>query len=261
MDRVLAFGCHPDDVEFMSAGTLALLADRGYEIHVATMTGGEVGAPPPTGTQEIRARRLKESEASAGVLGGHYHWAGGCDLEVQYSPDYRRMATRVMREVDPLIVLAPPPMDYLPDHEQASYLVRNAAYIASVPLYDCGVPTTPTRRFPYLYYWNASNLTDVFGRPLPLHMVVDVSCAMDRKEQMLACHASQRDWLRYHNGWDVYTEQMKDWTRRQGALIGRPWGEGFIQHRSMGHPRDNILKQILGDLAVELEADAGRAEP
>ena len=28
-DRVLAFGCHPDDVEFMSSGTLALLAERG----------------------------------------------------------------------------------------------------------------------------------------------------------------------------------------------------------------------------------------
>ncbi len=27
--RVLAFGAHPDDVEFMCAGTLALLAKRG----------------------------------------------------------------------------------------------------------------------------------------------------------------------------------------------------------------------------------------
>ncbi len=41
MDRVLAFGCHPDDLEFMAAGTLALLAERGYEVHVATMTGGD----------------------------------------------------------------------------------------------------------------------------------------------------------------------------------------------------------------------------
>ncbi len=35
-------------------------------------------------------------------------------------------------------------MDYLVDHEETSKLVRNACYIASVPNYDCGVPTTPT---------------------------------------------------------------------------------------------------------------------
>jgi LmbE family N-acetylglucosaminyl deacetylase len=28
-DRVLAFGCHPDEVEFMAAGTLALLTRQG----------------------------------------------------------------------------------------------------------------------------------------------------------------------------------------------------------------------------------------
>ena len=31
-DRILAFGCHPDDIEFMAAGTLALLAREGFEI-------------------------------------------------------------------------------------------------------------------------------------------------------------------------------------------------------------------------------------
>ena len=64
MDRVLAFGCHPDDVEFMCAGTLALLAEKGCEIHVATMTGGEVGSPSLT-REQIRARRLQEAGAAA----------------------------------------------------------------------------------------------------------------------------------------------------------------------------------------------------
>ena len=100
MDRVLAFGCHPDDVEFMATGTLALLAERGWEVHIATMTGGEVGSPDLK-PQEIRARRLKEAAQAAAVIGGQYHYAGGCDLEVEYSSAYRRMATRVVREADP----------------------------------------------------------------------------------------------------------------------------------------------------------------
>ena len=251
MERILAFGCHPDDVEFMCAGTLALLADKGYEIHIATMTGGEVGHPTMT-NQQIRAQRLQEAKRAAEIIGGHYHYAGGYDLEVEFNNFYRKITTRVIREVDPLIVLTLPPMDYLADHEQTSCLVRNAAYIASVPLYDCGVSTTPIKRFPYLYYWNAANLTDIFGRALPLHFGIDVTSVMKTKEKMLACHDSQRKWLAYHNKWDAYIETMKEWTKKQGQVIGREYGECFIQHLGNGHPQDNILKTILKDFCIEL---------
>jgi LmbE family N-acetylglucosaminyl deacetylase len=250
-ERVLAFGCHPDDVEFMCAGTLVLLAKLGYEVHIATMTGGEVGHPTLP-SKDIRAIRLKEAANAARVIGGTHHYTGGCDLEVEYNAAYRRMTTRVIREVDPFMVLTCPPMDYILDHEQTSVLVRNAAYIASVPMYDCGVPTTPTRRFPYLYYWNATNLTDIFGRPLPVHFGIDVSSTVKTKERMLACHKSQRKWLAYHNKWDVYLHIMREWTRKQGAQIGRPYGECFIQHLGNGHPQDNILAKILGNRCVEL---------
>ena len=249
--RVLAFGCHPDDVEFMCAGTLVLLAQRGFEIHIATMTGGDVGTATRTRAQ-IRAQRLREAADAAAVIGAQFHFAGGCDLEVEYNSAYRKMATRVMREVDPQIVLTLPPMDYMADHEQTSLLVRNAAYIASVPLYSCGVRTRPTMRFPYLYYWNACALTDVFGRALPLHFGVDVGAAMKTKATMLACHESQREWLAFHNGWDAYLDTMRDWTRRQGRLIARNWGECFIQHLGNGHPQDNILKKILGNRCIKL---------
>ena len=83
MKRVLAFGCHPDDIEFMAAGTLALLAEKGNEVHLATMTGGEVGSPTLK-IGEIRDKRLKEAAASAGLIGAAYHYAGGHDLEVDH---------------------------------------------------------------------------------------------------------------------------------------------------------------------------------
>jgi LmbE family N-acetylglucosaminyl deacetylase len=251
MDRILAFGCHPDDIEFMAAGTLALLAREGYEVHLATMTGGEVGSATLS-SEDIRNIRLAECDASAAVIGATYHYAGGCDLQVEYSSEYRKLATRVVREVDPLIVLTQPPSDYLADHEQTSLLVRNAAYIASVPLYDCGAAAIS--RIPYLYYWKASGLADIFGRPLPVHFGVDVSDTIDIKERMLACHRSQGDWLKFLNGVDSYTQRMRDDTAAQGRLIGRAWGECFIQHRGMGHPADNILKKILGERVVELPA-------
>ena len=251
MERILAFGCHPDDAEFGCAGTLALLAERGYEIHLATMAGGELGSPdlPP---QKIRAKRLQECEDSAGVLGGRFHYAGGCDIEIEYSSELRRRSIQLVREVDPIIVFTNPPMDYLPDHEQTSRLVRNACYIASVPNYDCGVPTTPTKEIPYLYYFNATGLRDIFGRALPVNRAVDISSVMETKTKMLACHASQREWLAYHNGWDEYIEIMKRDSAKQGELIGAAAAECFIQHLGMNYPQDNVLKKVLGELCKEL---------
>lgn len=251
-ERILAFGCHPDDVEFECAGTLALLAACGCEVHIATMTGGEVGSPTLS-RKQIQKKRLKEAAKSAAVIGAQYHYAGGCDLEVEYNDAYRRMATRVMREVNPTIVLTLPPMDYMADHEQTSLLVRNAAYIAQVPLYACDTTAPAMKRCPHLYYWNAIDLKDIFGRPLPMHFGVDVSSVIHTKEEMLACHASQREWLAAL-GWDTYLEVMKERTGRQGKLIGRSHGECFIQHLGAGYPQDNILKKILGPRCRELRS-------
>lgn len=251
MKKVLAFGCHPDDVEFQCAGTLALLAQRGYEIHMAVMAGGDMGSPTLQ-PQQIREIRLKENEASAAVIGATFHFAGGQDVEVEYNSAYRRMAVKALRDVDPFLVLTNPPTDYMIDHEETSRLVRNACFVAPIPNYDCGVPTKPTSGVPHLYYFNALGGRDIFGRPLPLTGAVDISAVMDIKEQMLACHASQRDWLAHHHHMDQYIVSMKESAARQGAAVGRPAAESYVQHRGSEYPNEDILAQILGDLYVTI---------
>jgi LmbE family N-acetylglucosaminyl deacetylase len=42
--KVLAIHAHPDDVEFTCAGTLALLAERGCSIVIATLSPGDLGS-------------------------------------------------------------------------------------------------------------------------------------------------------------------------------------------------------------------------
>ena len=245
MTRVLAFGCHPDDVEFMCGGTLVLLARAGCEIHIAVMAGGEMGSPtlPP---QEIRAKRLKETEAAAAVIGATFHYAGGYDIEVEYNGEYRRRAVRVVREADPDLILTHSPSDYLIDHEETSRLVRTAAFIAPAPNFDCGLPTVPTRKIPHLYYWNALGMKDILGRPVPMGGYVDVASVMETKVKMLACHASQRDWLKHINGWDEYVAVMERMTADQGKAAGLAAAEGFVQHLGNGHPQDDLLKSLLG---------------
>ena len=256
--RILAFGCHPDDVEILCAGTLALLAKRRCEIHIAVMAGGDVGSPTAP-RFVIRERRLKEAQASADLIGARFHFAGGEDLEVEYNDAYRRRAVRVMREVNPAIVFTHSPMDYLVDHEETSRLVRNAAFIAQVPNYDCGAAVPPTSRIPHLYYANAVGRKDIFGRPLPLTCAVNVSTVMKTKTRMLACHASQREWLRVVLKCDNYLELMRRSSAAEGRAAGFSYAESFIQHLGEGHPQDNILKQLLGDACREFEAGDSRS--
>ncbi len=68
------------------------------------MAVGEADSPTLT-SQQVRA------------IGGRYHFAGGLDLQIEYNTEYRKIAVKVMREVNPDIVLTCPPVDYLVDHE------------------------------------------------------------------------------------------------------------------------------------------------
>ena len=42
--RAFAIAAHPDDIEFLMAGTLVLLRDAGYEIHYMNVANGACGS-------------------------------------------------------------------------------------------------------------------------------------------------------------------------------------------------------------------------
>ena len=43
--NVLAIGAHPDDIEILCAGTLALYKKQGHTVFMAVATDGSVGSP------------------------------------------------------------------------------------------------------------------------------------------------------------------------------------------------------------------------
>jgi LmbE family N-acetylglucosaminyl deacetylase len=69
--HVLALFAHPDDAEFLCAGTLILLADRGAAVHIATLTAGDCGSAILSASK-ISRLRTKEAQRAAGVLGAQY---------------------------------------------------------------------------------------------------------------------------------------------------------------------------------------------
>jgi len=245
---VLAFGGHPDDVEFTCAGTLALLAEAGWSVQIATVGGGECGSAE-LGREEIRKVRLAECAASAAVLGGEYTWAGGEDLDIDFSRDLRAKVVDVIRKARPDAVITHPPADYMTDHEETSRLVRFACFAAPMP----NVPSPrhkPIERVPHLYYTDAMDSVDILGRAAPVGFYVDITSVMHVKEKMLACHKSQREWLRKHHGIDEYIEHMKRQSAERGERAGVRYAEAFVQHLGHGHPQDDVIAETLADHVI-----------
>jgi len=255
--RVLAVGAHPDDVEIMCSGTLFLLAGEGLEIHVATLTLGDCGTAD-RGPDEIRAIRRREAEEACAVLGAAYHALGFSDLMIYDTDEANRRVTALLREVGPRLVLTHSPQDYLADHETTSRLVRNACFYAPVPNYDTRAYSSAARSLaiPHLYYAHPMEGVDLFGDPIRPHLYVDIGSRVESKAEMLAKHASQREWLRAHHGIDEYVESMRRWGAELGEAASRAAGrpvasaEAFRQHRGHAYPREDALGALLGAAAI-----------
>jgi len=246
-DRVaLSIGAHPDDAEFMCTGTLALLRQRGWQIHIATMAPGDCGTVQYT-REEISRIRKGEAATAAAMLNGKYHCLESGDIFILYDRPTLLKAIEVVRKVRPRIVFTTSPSDYMVDHEMASRLAQTACFC-------CGVVNVetpgaePFEPIPHLYYMDAVEGKDKLGAKVEPSMIVDISSVIDTKEKMLCCHESQRDWLLKHHGMDEYVNMMKEFAKKRGQQIGRPFGEGFRQHLGHAYPQDNLLKTELGDL-------------
>jgi LmbE family N-acetylglucosaminyl deacetylase len=242
--RVLAIGAHPDDVELLCAGTLVLLHEAGWKVHLATMSPGDLGSAT-LDREATAALRRDEARRSAEMLKASYACLEARDFQIFYGDELLRRTTALLRAVDPDLVLTHSPVDYLADHEETSRLVRNACFAAPVRLYATDGDERPTGRVPHLYLCDPVELVDGAGRVVEPDFVVDVQPALAMKELMLGCHASQREWIRRQHGEDDYVATMRRWAARRGEPFGLAAAEGFRQHRGHAFPRTPLLQDEL----------------
>jgi len=251
MASILAIHAHPDDAEILAGGTLALLANKGNQITIATMTPGDCGSRE-LGAEEIAAIRREEAANAAALIGASYLCLEMRDLAVFNDDQSRRRVVEVLRQVRPQLVLTSSPVDYLCDHEAASALVRDACFGAPIPNYPTGSerPAPPLDAIPHLYYMDPIEGRDPEGRVVRPEFIVDVTGTFEKKRAMLAEHASQREWLRRHHGTDDYLDAMERWTRERGQLAGKIYGEGFRQYRGHAYPQTHLLQLLLDEHVV-----------
>jgi LmbE family N-acetylglucosaminyl deacetylase len=249
--RVLALFAHPDDTEFLCAGTLFLLADRGAIIHVATLTAGDCGSTILP-SAEISRIRLKEGQRAAALLGAQFTSLKEKDLLVLYDRPTLRKVMELVRLVDPSLVFTHSPSDYMLDHEVVSRLCQTACFGAMAPNFRTGAskPAKPLRAIPHLYYAQPAGGTDILGKQVMPSLCVNIGSSLERKERMLACHESQQSWLKSQQGMTGPADNMRKMAAWTGALAGFEWAEGFRQHLGQGFPSDDKLGELLGDSII-----------
>ena len=251
MKRILAIHAHPDDVEILAGGTMALLSAAGHSITIATMTAGDCGSAELS-SEEISAIRREEARAAAALIGAEYLCCGFKDLAIFNDAPSRQHITEMLRITRPDIVVTASPIDYMADHETTSALVKDACFGAPAPLYRTESP--PLAAIPHLYYMDPLTGHYPDGTEAIRDFCVDVSRVFATKQAMLEQHASQRDWLRKHHGIDDYILQMEASTRAIGERFGGQYGEGFRHYRGHAYPQTPLLQELLaGVLRAEIQ--------
>jgi LmbE family N-acetylglucosaminyl deacetylase len=244
MSVILAIHAHPDDIETLGAGTLSLLASQGHRIAIVTVTAGDCGSAE-FDPQETARIRQGEAAAAAAMIGAEYRCAGFGDLAVFNDDPSRRRITELVRWARPDLVITAAPVDYHPDHEATSLLVRDACFAASAPNYKTG-PSAPLDAIPHLYFMDPIGGRDRDGRPAPPDFAVNIDAQFEVKRRMLAAHESQKGWLLKQHGIADYVGSMVAWSRRRGREFGVGHAEGFRQYRNTPYPNTPLLQDLVG---------------
>ena len=232
--RAFAVAAHPDDIEFLMAGTLVLLKHEGYETHYMTIANGVCGTAHHAPEEIIRMRR-EESQAAAASIGAVYHESLVNDIDILYETTLLARVGAIMREVAPQILLLHSPSDYMEDHQNAARLAVTAAFCRGMPNYLTDPPREPVDGDVTVYHAQPHGNRDPLRQLVQPEIYVDVSSVIQDKLEILACHRSQKEWLDKSQGMDSYLRAMEEICRETGTMSGRfEYAEGWRRRSHLG---------------------------
>jgi LmbE family N-acetylglucosaminyl deacetylase len=126
LSPLLAFGAHPDDIEFGCGGVIALETQAGRSAHFVICSRGEAATH---GTPEQRTAEAEQAAKLLGATVGFVDLDGDARLEVKAAHALKLAAA--IRQVRPGVVLAPSLVENQhPDHARLGRLVRDACRLA-----------------------------------------------------------------------------------------------------------------------------------
>ena len=183
----LAIAAHPDDVEFECGATLSKWSEAGATVHVLICTDGSKGTwDVNADTNALIVRRQTEQQEAARRLGatGEVRFLGAEDGELDHSVAQRSHLSRIIRELQPEVVLGHDPWQRWrihPDHRAAGWLTVDAVVAARDPHYH--------REHGVAHHRPAALL--LFECEEPNHLEAVEQSHLDAKVSALLAHESQ----------------------------------------------------------------------
>ncbi len=185
---------HPDDAEFMVAGTVAKWTAAGCEVTYVVITKGDKGSEDPEMTpSKLTVIREAEQRAAGQILGvTHYEFMGYPDGYLLHTLELRRDITRLIRQYRPEVVMTFDPThryfgDFYPNHPD-----HRAAGDATV---DAVFPSARDRlTFPELLAdgLEPHKVAQIWmGSPGQANTWVDIGETLAIKQEALKAHPSQ----------------------------------------------------------------------
>jgi LmbE family N-acetylglucosaminyl deacetylase len=226
---LLAFGAHPDDIEFGCGGVIARETQSGRSVRLVVCSHGECGT---NGTPEQRA---KEAEAAASALGASLEFTElGGDAHFESNVPNTIKLAAIIRRTRPTVVLAPSLVENQhPDHANLGWMVRDAARLARFGGIKELADQEPHSIRSLLYY---AVTADAEPRDI-LPVLVDVSdpAVVSAWTASMEAHASQ---LQTRN----YVELQLSRARLNGSRCG-------VSHAIQLFPNDSLVVDSLVQLS------------
>lgn len=255
-NSALAIFAHPDDIEFVAAGTLLLLKEKGWNIHYMNLTGGDLGSLEHD-RDETRRIRIQEGKEAAELLGATFHDPICNDLEIGYELNTIRRIAAVIRKSDPTIILTHALSDYMVDHETTAKLTVSSAFVKGMPNYETDPPLPAVSTNTTLYHAMPHGLQTPMRQKVRAGLYVDTTSVHSTKREALAAHKSQKDFLDATQGMDSYLVTMDELSKGVGNLSGRyEFAEGWRRHLHLGFSSEeqDPLADALKDVCIVNEA-------
>jgi LmbE family N-acetylglucosaminyl deacetylase len=224
--RALVVAAHPDDIEFVVAGSVAKWVRSGAKVRYVVATSGDAGTHRFDITREELGRiREAEQRAAARVVGvDEVVFLGYPDGQVEPSIALRRDLVREIRRFKPDTVVCFDPTRLFVSNSYINHPDHRAVGQAAVDA------LSPTAAMPLSFSEQIEEGLEphrvrqiLVASTLDPDTWVDISETIDLKIEALRQHVSQFDGRR------DYVEVVRRWAVDTGAVVGLAYAESFMQ--------------------------------